>query len=68
MRALKIEGPLVEPSSYAGMYVELSGSSLEDKPIDVLEGSKFIESDTGHRWIFNEESTTWFDLDGGSEE
>ena len=63
MVALKLQGPIVEPDSYAGYWVYLSGSSKESKPTNVLEGSRFIESDTGHRFIFNAESSSWTDMD-----
>ena len=66
MYTLDILGPVREPESYAGLRIVLGGNSDEDKPTDVLAGSKFIEDDTGDRYVFDGDDT-WSKLSGGDE-
>lgn len=43
-------------------YVEASGSSSEEKPVrNILDGSIFVESDTGKVFFFNEAQQTWIE-------
>lgn len=38
-------------------YVEAAGNSEDDKPTEgVMEGSKFLETDTGYVWYYSETS------------
>ena len=49
-------------------YVEISGDSEETKPTaNIVDGSIFVESNTGDVYLFNEESGDWvkqFSLQG----
>lgn len=41
-------------------YVEISGDSTETKPTaNIVDGSIFVESNTGDVYFFNEESGDW---------
>ena len=49
-------------------YVEISGDSTDTKPTaNIVDGSLFVESNTGDVYLFNEESGDWvkqFSLQG----
>ena len=62
MVVLEAIGPSREPESLEGVRAVISGGSSETKPINVLEGSLFIESDTGKIFIFNQNGQTWTEL------
>lgn len=57
MYTLDIIGPVNEPQSYAGLRIVLGGNSDDTKPTDVLAGSRFIEDDTGDKYVFDGDST-----------
>lgn len=41
-------------------YVEISGDSTDTKPTaNIVDGSIFVESNTGDVYFFNEESGDW---------
>ena len=61
MYTLDILGPMREPESYAGLRAVLGGAADEDKPVNVLAGSFFIEDDTGKTYIFDG-NETWTEL------
>lgn len=67
MYMLDIIGPIREPESYAGLRVVLGGSSKDTKPTDVLAGSKFIEDDTGDKYVFDG-TTTWTKYEAAPQE
>lgn len=41
------------------VYKELVGTSEETKPMDLAGGSKFEETDTGIKFVFDEKDTQW---------
>lgn len=44
-------------------YVEIAGASTETKPTTgIVDGSTFLETDTGDLYVFNEASTAWVKL------
>ena len=47
-----------------GGYVELAGSSRDDKPTEYAGGSLFMETDTGNIYVFDADSETWTQLGG----
>ena len=63
MYTLDILGPVREPESYAGLRIVLGGNSDEDKPTDVLAGSRWLEDDTGKKYVFDGDET-WTQYDG----
>lgn len=54
-------------NSYNTMVSEISGLSTDTKPTTTVEGlpiqngSVFIETDTGKRFMFDQENTTWYE-------
>ena len=47
------------------MYAELAGSSSETKPIGTLiDGSLFLETDTGDVYVYNESGESWTKIGG----
>ena len=42
------------------LYVEIAGDSTETKPTaGIVDGSQFLETDTGDIYVFNERSAAW---------
>ena len=39
----------------------LRGPSTEDKPSFLPNGSKFLETDTGKQFLFDEENKVWYE-------
>lgn len=43
--------------------VEIAGASGETKPTSgIVDGSSFIETDTGKRYVFDEASSAWAEM------
>lgn len=41
-------------------YVEIAGDSSETKPTTgIVDGSTFLETNTGDFYVFNEKTSTW---------
>lgn len=55
-----------EPQNDDVHYVELVGLSDDDKPTMFATGSLFLEVDTGIWYAFDEESSEWNPIIGGS--
>ena len=62
MRALKME--LQEIVNGVGVhYVEMAGASSETKPVTgIVDGSTFLETDTGDLYVFSEAGAAWVKL------
>ena len=60
MRELVVQ-PFAVENGATKFYKEISGDSTADsKPTaDIIDGSIFVESDTGDVYFFNEESGDW---------
>lgn len=44
-------------------YIELTGNSTETKPTaNIIDGSTFLETDTGDLYIYNESGAAWVKL------
>ena len=59
MRYLKKQ-PFAIESGEQKFYCEISGDSSESKPTaGIIDGSIFVESNTGKVYFFNEKTTAW---------
>ena len=45
----------------------LFGLSTDEKPLDVLNGSMFVEMDTSRYYFFSGETNEWLEQAGGGE-
>lgn len=43
-------------------YIEAAGRSSETKPTDCIDGSLFLETDTGKVYVFDEVGESWTKL------
>lgn len=59
MRYLKFN--LIEIANNQSLhYVEIAGASTETKPTTgIVDGSTFLETDTGDLYVYNEEGSAW---------
>lgn len=62
MRYLKFN--LIEIANNQGLhYVEIAGASSETKPATgIVDGSTFLETDTGDLYVYNETGSAWVKL------
>ena len=43
-----------------GPYWDMRGLSSDEKPLDVSDGSKFTETNTGNEYLFDASNGTWY--------
>ena len=56
----------VRPSGYNNPKIStFAGRSIDTKPINVENGSKFTEIDTGRKYCFDAENKKWYEMPVG---
>ena len=59
MRKL-VESPFTKEDGSTKLYVEIAGASSETKPVEnIIDGSIFLETDTGDVYFFSESGGDW---------
>lgn len=57
---------LYRPSNYSSPRApSFSGRSIDTKPTDVENGSRFTEIDTGRKYCFDAENKQWYEMPAG---
>ena len=63
MRYLKHQLFQIDATNGDLYYAEIAGTSLESKPTTgIIAGSAFVETDTGKRYVFDEDNITWTEV------